>query len=278
MYKVNPFLVHEIEHQNYVLQTKSSTVLITNEQLINILLQIEREQIGQISKEWIENNIINISSEKVIDFLINNNIITIINNIDYKFMKIICCSNNISFTKLFYSIFESKYEIIAISLDEIYNYKFCESDFCIIFLDPFIYSDFICLDKHIKEKNIITKFIFYYNYSLYITNFYKYDWHTPCPKCFLSNLESHLRGSQFTEGLNFQLLIDLIYKKSLKFPVSAEISSYDLVSLMFFLKKQISDFESNKNYVINELCEISLENNQTVKDSSVYWEMCDCYE
>jgi McbB family protein len=147
-----------------------------------------------------------------------------------------------------------------------------------IFLDPFIYNDFICLDKYMKEQNIITKFVFYYNYSLYITNFYKYSWHTPCPKCFLSNLESHLRGSQYTDGLNFQLLIDLIYKKNLNFPVSADISSYDLLSLMFFLKKQLLEFESNENYVVNELCEISLENNQTVKDNSVYWEMCDCYE
>lgn len=278
MYSINPFLIHQINKEEYVVQTKSSTVLITNKELIRILKYVEDENLSELTIEWLEEKTNLLNSDEIITFLLSNNIIKeIISNIN-EIKRIICCTNNNVFSNIFKMVFASKYKIISIPIDEVFKFEFNNTDICILFLNPFLYKEYLKIDLYLKTKNVINKFIIYYNHSLYISNFYKFDWHVPCPKCFFSNLENHLRGNQITEKINFQLLIDLIYEKKVNFPISANIEYYDLISTIYILQYQLSALYNKENFIINELVEISLESNSITKDNAVYWEICDCYE
>lgn len=278
MYKISPFLIHQLNEEEHVIQTKNSTVLITNKELINILRCVEDNNLSELTMEWLEEKTNLLSSSEVITFLLSNNIVKEITSNIYEIKRIVCCTNDNKFSDIFEKVFNSKYEIILISINEIFEFNFCNTDICLFFLNPFLYKDFLNIDAYLKKKDILNKFIIYYNHSIYISNFYKFDWHVPCPKCFFSNLESHLRGNQISEKINFQLLIDLIYEKKVNFPICAKIECYDLISTIYILQYQLSALYNKESYIINELSEISLKNNSVVKDNAVYWEICDCYE
>lgn len=278
MYRINPFLIHQLNKEEYVVQTKSSTVLITSEELIRILRDIENENLSELTTEWLNDKTNLLNSSEVITFLLDNNMIKKVASDICETKRIICCTNNYMFSDIFKKVFESKYEIVIITIDEIFDYMFYDTDICILFLNPFLYREFLKIDLHLKTKNVLNKFIIYYNHSIYISNFFKSDWNIPCPKCFFSNLENHLRGNQVTEKVNFQLLIDLIYEKKVNFPICTNTEYYDLISTIYILQHQFLALYNKENYILSELTEISLVNNSITKDSAVYWEICDCYE
>lgn len=58
------------------------------------------------------------------------------------------------------------------------------NDICYIVLTSFNYIAFQKLANLLRKKNIIHKFVFYYNYCFYFTNYFKKEWHNPCPLCF----------------------------------------------------------------------------------------------
>lgn len=276
MYKVNPFLIHDLESKEAIIQTNSSTVLISNTMLIQLLKKIEINNLEKISEYWLSSNE---CDEEMILFLLDNNIlIKVADILPNQIHRIVCCSNNLQFRDFFKLLFDSKYEIICLDIEMCYQFKFDINDVCVFFLEPFLYTDLLKLADYVKEKNLLSKFIFYYNYSIYISNFYKKDWHIPCPKCFFSNLENHLRGNQITDKMNFQLLIDLIYRKKTIFPIETKLYNYDFMLLMYLLQSQFSSLNARENYVLFELCEIALQTNTLTKDQAVYWEICDCYE
>lgn len=60
----------------------------------------------------------------------------------------------------------------------------------IVFLKVFNFKEYENIVNIVKEKNVVIKIIFSYNYYIYFLNFYKREWYNLCLICFFFELES----------------------------------------------------------------------------------------
>lgn len=277
MYKFKPFLLYHLKEDNYVIQNGEATVIITNNKLVDFLKYLEEEKTLECTDEIFE-EYFDDQAPAAIEFLKHNHIIsdnqTLPNNI--KFENKFLISNDNTF-KDYFNITFSGYEFNYMNVDECLNYSFKENDLIIIFLNPFNLNEYRNLCDIVKETKAIIKMIFYYNHSLYITQYYKQSWYNPCPKCFYYSLETQLRGDINKGSFNFQTLVDLIYKQKPMFKLEANLLPKDFVIIMYILTK---DFNNPSNLVnnINKVYEIDLLTMKINEDNCYHWEVCDCYE
>lgn len=275
MYTIKPFLIHRLD-EGCVLQTGTNTVMIKNEELFAFLENIEINKIKEIQKEEIK-DVFDVSHQVVIEFLLNNEIIIQEKEKNMQYNKVHLFSNNQLFSETFKSaavgIFDS-IEIKDINSD-LKNVK--ENDLCLLFLNPFNLKKYIELVDKLTIENVIIKTVFFYNHSLYISNYHKQEWNNPCPKCFYYSLETQLRGTINSNNINFQIIIDMIYEQSETFEVQANLNTSDFLEILNIL---LSDFKYNKNpnQYINKVYEIDLKDGRVNQDFSYHWELCDCYE
>lgn len=279
MFKINPYLIVNIDINEYIVQTKNSLVIIKNEQLILMLYELEKNQLEEIK----EDDFLKYFNEKdvknVRDFLLKNGIIEYQINFNQSIDDIILIGEEQQFETIFKTIFKGYFKsITTVQLNNYTNKDYQENDFCIVYMNPFNLKQFLKINEYLNDRNVLNKFIFYYNSSLYITNYHKKEWYNPCSICFFSNLESKLRGPINNININYQLLIDLIYKKKSNFNIQIELQNYEFINLMQVLLYEFNLFRTNNNSIVNQVTQINLIDNQVITDEAYYWEECECYE
>lgn len=279
MFLINPYIIHELDNLEYVVQTKNSITIIKNVNIVSMLYALEKENVSVISEIEIGIHLNNIKVEETIRFLLQNGIILKQPEIETTIKRVVLVSNNERFNEIFKINFEEYYkEMLIITFDEYRDVDYRETDLCIIFMNPFIYKKNFEINRFFINMDAIIKNIFYYNNSLYVTNYYNKNWYNPCPLCFFANLESNLRGTINNTNLNYQVLIDIIYSKKANFPIEAKLQNYDYITLIYILLHQFNMFTECKNEIINEINQIVISKNLVIKDAAYYWEECDCYE
>lgn len=279
MYTIKSYLIHDID-DGCILQNGISTVIIKNDKLKRFLENVEQKGVQKISVDFIKQEFQE-QYDDVTKFLLENQIIFEYHEPDLNWNKIWVISNDHTFSNYFkYSIEGSGEDIINLTITDneldLDNLK--ENDLCIVFLNPFDINKYIEICDLIKEKNAIIKTVFFYNHSIYISNFHKKDWFNPCPKCFFYSLETQLRGGLTPNGsFNFQTLIDLLYSNEVKFNIETKLNPVDLITTMNVLSRDLRH-TGNVNNIINNVYEIGLNLNELNEDIAYHWEMCDCYE
>ncbi len=149
-------------------------------------------------------------------------------------------------------------------------------DIAYIILSSFNFSTYTKLANKLRKSNIIHKFVFYYNYSFYFTNYFKYEWHNPCPLCFFCHLEGSLRAeSKLNKKISFQTLIDLIYTKTSHFNTEIVLDKYKILKLIFEVAK---DLEKLSDYNIKLVKQLNVVNFNVDYDIATHWEVCVCHE
>lgn len=276
MYKVQPFIWQNIIQGETMFQTKNSTVIITDEKLINFLIDIENENIIEIDDRVLNKYFIQEEKVRIIDFLLENGIIKREKKKKIDVRRVILLSNDKKFERSM--VFNLK-DILAIDILEMEyfeNYKFGQGDLLLIFLNPFQLKHYEMLSTKVKEKDVLTKFIFSYNNRIYFSNFYKKSWYNPCPSCFFSALESQLRGENSENDINFQTIIDLLYAQKAEFCINLPLDSSAYLQITYLLSKYL--YRVPQNYKIDEVMELNLEDYSVNRDTAYHWGYCDCYE
>lgn len=277
MYKFRSYLIQEI-NCGYVLQNGVTTVVITNAKLIEFLKDIEIKGIIDIE----EQDFLDVFGDEfrsVIKFLIDNKVIVKCEKPNLNFDKIYLFTNNLNISNVVnYCIEDFEEEVINVSIEnceeKINNIN--KNSLCIIFLNPFNLKEYISLCNKLIETNAIIRSSFFYNHSIYISNFYRKAWYNPCPKCFFYALESQLRATLPSNTISFQTLIDLIYKENSKFNIVTNLKKIDSIAIVTLLLKDIKFKNDLTN--INNIYEFELETYSIIEDSAYHWELCDCYE
>ena len=278
MYKIRPFLIYDIEIGT-VFQNGLNTVVVKNKEVIELLKDLDKGKELEISEEKLKSYFPN-NFEAALKFILNNNIIYEEIKPVFSFKDLHVYSNCDAFkTTLDFFIkdidFFEKKEIHDL---ENYNYLPKKDDLAIIFLNPFELGEFKNVVDKFKETGCVVKFIFYYNNSIYISNYYKPEWKNPCPKCFFYSLEAQLRSyGQNPEYLNFQTLVDMFSAKEIKFKSEALLKPHNFIGVMDALFNQFKNI-NNFNAIVNEVWEISVETTYTNTDYCYHFDMCDCYE
>lgn len=281
MYDINPYLLYSINKEKekyHILQTKSNSIIIKSNPLISFLSFLEENEISCISKfeiyNFFEENIE--FSDRVISFLCDNDIFKTRAKKELDFSNIAIYSNDKKndVEYLFRKVFEEM--IVLNSIEDVKTLK--NIGILFILFNPFNLKKLKEVVEKLKEyDNLVYKVIFPYNNSIYISNYYSKKWNNPCPLCFFDSLEAQLRGNINSDlNLNFQMVIDLIYKENTEFEYEGLISERDYLPLMNIILRDITNEKIELN--IDKVYEISLKDYRINNDIAYYWEMCDCYE
>lgn len=277
-YQVNPYLIYELKkEQTTIIQTKESSFATKNSFLINFLNFLEENSIDLISYTDMK-SIFNDekSLQESIDFLVNNKIFSFYKERHLSNKKeILIFSNNTDFVNLATMFWEN---LKIKSLNELEEQCY-DNRIIIICLNSFNLSELKKLAKKCKEHpSNIYKFIFPYNHSIYISNYYSEEWGNPCPLCFFYSIEAQLRGSQTgVDNLNFQVMVDLFYRESGNFEYDGLLDKEDWISVINELNKEFKLPETMSNK-IDDVLKIDLSSYSLSYDTCYHWEMCDCYE
>lgn len=276
LYKIIPFIWHDINEEDTFFQTKNASVVIKNKQLIYMLKELEEKEIVEINEDIFLNYFKKEHVKKVILFLENNKLIKKSISKNIKFEKIILFCNDSDFSELFnyaYSKdFKVKVENSLLGVKE----NILDNCLLIVFLNPFHWKKYEEITELAKKTNVIVKMIFSYNHHTYLSNFYKNEWMNPCPMCFFSELESQLRGEVTENSLNFQTIIDLLYSKSEKFNIEYPLDRKNYIAIIYTLMKNLNP--NLENCDLDEVLSINLTDCSINKDIAYHWGYCDCYE
>lgn len=275
-YRIETFLLHSTE-DFYVVQSKSATIIVTNNNLIKMLEFIEKESIS-ILNDKIALKFFSIDDiHELYTFLLNEHLIQEEQKQELKFENVTLITNNSTFKNTFINNIGNRFKnIICYSQEKVLeDINLADNSDCIfIFWNPFDLKIYENLNSSLYAKNLPIKNIFFYNNSLYVSNFSKKSWCNPCPICYFSILESRLRGIINQNNYNFQTLIDLIYLKKPKFSIGAKLDTIDYIPIFYTLLLQFNNLENS----IDEIFEIALDTHKINSDYAYHWEVCDCYE
>lgn len=257
-----------------------AAAVITNKELIDFLKDCEERHLKKVEYNYISNFFGDLSDE-VIKFLNQNRIIEQSENItNLEVDSVIVISNDKKFLAEFeYVTQDMEKQVEYLSMEEYKRIKEkkTEHTICVIYMNPFSLEKYIDISNFFLNENIMVKMSFYYNHSIYISNIYKKEWYTPCPKCFFYSLESKLRAGNSYNTLNFQTIIDLLYENNPRFEIEGTVMTKDMLSVIMIMIKDLF-YKGDANDILQRVVEYRLEDGSINEDVSYHWELCDCYE
>lgn len=276
-YRIFPFLITNCEEIS-VIQNSQSTVILKKSEMIDFFNWIDSSGVYEVSMKQL-NEIFNEQTEKAIEFMQRNNLIGEIKQKIISYEDITVVSNDEIFIKSmkFNSKGHNENFIYELLPRDFHDFKINNlQSLYIFFLNPFHYKYYTELINIIRDNNILSRFGFYYEHRIFLSNYYKQEWYNPCPLCFFGNVESSLRGnSKLLNTVSFQNLLDLIYKKEPGFEVENTFNNY---SILTFVDTLLKDLDIDNNSQINNVQYIDFNKNIVLSDQAIHWELCDCYE
>jgi McbB family protein len=288
-YSVNNFVYHKLPSDNIVIQNQKGIVKINNKELIDLIVQVDMNNNRQLSKDEIA-EFLGSQTDAAIDFLMNYQIIQEYKNYNFNVKNIKFFSNNYSLNNnLSKHIIELKNDVdIDFTIIQNLETQFNQSDLVIVFLNPY--------DKNLanqirdnvqKSGDCLLLMTYIYNSRFYMDSLYNPKWKNPCHHCHMGYIESQLRMNEYG-NLSYQSLIDIIYQEDNSFKVEAPLSTIDLYNIIVLifnhLDKHVFRTKGRVLFLDESLDEINsttvfnLENKAISKDTSIHWELCDCYE
>lgn len=183
-YKVQPFIWQRIKKNKTIFQTKSTTIIVTSENLTNFLLDVEKERRTEIDESYLTKYFSEEEKEKVMNFLLTNRLLVLSEERNLDIENIVLLTNDKKFEKSFQYNLKDSCKSKTIDLEVFYEMTFHPKDVLIVFLNPFDLKTMNELTEEIKKKDLLVKFIFAYNNKIYFSNFYKKSWCNPCRCCF----------------------------------------------------------------------------------------------
>lgn len=276
-YKIYPFLLHDFEDNQLVVQNMKNIVLIHHKDMIEFFFELDKYSYQSLDMVLLNKHFGN-KSDKALQFLIDNQLIfeEKSSSLIYKKINIFsndeCVNNSLKF-----NLEGSQKTINFFQVDyyDMFNFDYNNEieNLNIFILNPFNYKKIVELTSYLKKENLIFQMAFYYNNNFYISNYYKEEWKNPCPCCFFSKIESELRAES-QMGINtFQTIMDIIYKKEPMFQTEAILQPYNILPLVNIIKKQISSFDESLLKLVNSL---DITTSRVTVDVAMHWELCDC--
>jgi len=274
MYTITPFVWHQVD-EGTIIQTQHSITLIQDIKLQNFMQEQEMLQKTHFDALEIKQRF-GSESEQVIDFLLDNKLIKKKAEMKLEFQRLIVVSQENKFIELVKQIWGEEYTVIGCDFDFLEKIEIRVTDLILGFVMPFSIDELEILRNTADECDAYLKVLFPYDGKMYISNFYRKSWANPCPVCFFSEIECQLRGEAGEYSINFQTLMDLIYKKNPEFTYEIPLRGSDYLKIAYAISTHLSGDLTEKE--INEVLEMELATGKIRRDISYHWGYCDCYE
>lgn len=253
-------------------------------------------------KDWEENYkksvsnselelLFNNETSEAIDYLGHYGIIelTKLNKTQINEIKIL--SNNRNIGKTLFETLKAKYEnnlnVSQIGLEE-FEWQNFDNNLLIVFLNPYEKKFVKTLLR--KQENLhktVSLMGYVYANNFYLDCFYSVDWKLPCHNCHMGHIQSSLYLSDDQEATYQQLIDSLFSETKDQFLVGMPLNSIQELNISCLISNKINEYLNDLNILNSQLLHMEDLNKCTLldlttfrkyEDTSLHWEMCDCYE
>lgn len=288
-YTINKFLFYPLDKKGVVIQTANGITQIYDNRMIELLREWEENFIKSVCHSNLETIFKNETNEAV-QYLIHYGIIesTVINLSKIYDIKIM--SNNKKIGNLLYETLREKYEHLNVSQVHIHEFEYqnLDNNLFIIVLDQYdkkFVKSLLNKQRNFHETVFLMGYVYANNF--YLDCFYSTDWKLPCHNCHMGHIQSSLYLSD-DEVATYQQLIDSLYSETdEQFLVGIPLSSIQEINIACLISNKanayLSDlkaFDSRLLHIedLNKCTLMDLNTFKKYEDTSIHWEMCDCYE
>ncbi|MFO1441768.1 McbB family protein [Bacillus sp. Bva_UNVM-123] len=285
-YNIHKFLFYKLS-EAVVIQTSQGISKINDNRMITLLTEWELKFNKTTTYLELE-SIFNEDTQEAIEFLMNYKIIEEIKNKEVKINGITIISNNDSISELVYNTllnkFEGILEVNKINTENVY----CEDlnqKLLVVLLNPYnkkFAKEFVETQKDLK--NSISLFGYIYSNNFYLDCLYSVDWKLPCHNCHMGHIQNSLYAGEENE-VTYQHLIDTLYSETNdSFEVGTHLDAIQDLNIACLVSNKVNSFLGDLGKLnlhpqsINKCVLLDVSTLKKYEDTSIYWEMCDCYE
>ncbi|WP_409294024.1 McbB family protein [Peribacillus sp. SCS-26] len=263
-----------------ILQNDYGIIRITNQKMVEFLLEIEKEQLTNVSSAVIFTEFDNNTAEAT-DFLLKHGVIEERKVNNFNLENIIVSSNDEKVGSTLEQFLEAGTYLSFKDFEGINEFK--GNTLCLIFLNP--YSRKLAKkirDKFLEREDCLLMISYLYNNNLYIDSPYSSKWKSPCHICQIGLIESELRNSD--ENHNYQSFIDELYTLESEFQVELPLSKIQHLNISTEILNRLDKFMGRNKYNTISNRELyrglvmNITTNEIRLDTTIHWEYCDCYE
>lgn len=280
-YIIRNFAVLPVSENHIVLHNDFGVVRITNQDIIKLLLRFDKEKLIEYSFEnftdcFKEENL------KVIKFLEKYGVIEEKANNNFEIENLLLISNDEPLSGNIQEFVSEKFNFNYVNIKSIESLNIPSNTLCFVFLNPYSRKTAKKIrDKFLQNTGSYLMISYLYHNQLYIDSPYHSEWKSPCHLCQLGIIEEELRDS--LNNNNFQSFIDNLYEKEPDFQIETILSKSQILNVTTTIVNRIEQFCGiNKfNYMnsseINKGIVMNLDHNYKRMDTTIHWELCDCY-
>lgn len=284
-YQIAKYIIFSLQNGDAVVQNQDSIVIVNNHLMIDMLSNWDRQRVREVSLKEIS-DYFNDDAKEALEFLTGYNILKEIKPRLIDIDKISILSNHDEvgnfIEKTIREDYGDKFQINSYNLSNLPSSE--GKEFLIVFLNPYSKK----IGKFLKErqeKNPQSKLIFsyVYNSNFYIDCLYAPEWKVPCHECHIGHIQSQSYLEE-DKNMTYQQIIDILYSSEEDFKIEMPLTGLQKINITKLLLNKVYKYV-NDLYVSRlhpqELSNCTLLDLSTMKhweDTSIHWEMCNCYE
>lgn len=286
IYRINPYLFYNLNDKHAVVQTSFGLTKITDTRMKNFLLDSEKNKIKTATIDLF-NNYFNEITYAAIDFLTTYRVIELDIDINIDINSISVYSNHSPSNELIYNTLHSQYKdkLKVNAISEINLEVLDEKTLLIVFLNPYDKNLIKSIQEWQKDnKESISLISYVYSNNFYMDCFYSPKWKLPCHNCHMGHIKSNFYSGESNESTYQQLIDELYIETEDKIGIGSPIDSKSVLNISCEIINVVSNYLSDLERTTFDLEDsnvctlIDLNNFKRYKDTSIHWEMCDCYE
>lgn len=289
-FTINKYLFYEVDQESAVIQTANGITKISDKRMIELTKNWEESFIESISYLDLEFYFKD-DTQEAIEYLNHYGIIELEKENITRINGIKIFSNSENIGKYLSDTLKKKYQnrmnVDQIGLNE-FQEKNLENNLFIIMLNPYdkkIVKQLLEIQK--KLHNTVSLMGYVYANNFYLDCLYSVDWKLPCHNCHIGHIHSSLYLSDDQEATYQQLIDSLFSETKDQFIVGMPLNSIQELNIACLISNKVYAYLYDLNTINSQLLHAEDFNKCTLmdlttfkkyEDTSLHWEMCDCYE
>lgn len=285
IYKVNKFLYYFAKDDLMICQNEFGVVKIHHRSIIDFLKNIHLEVRNRDTVTYDEmKGVFPEDTEGVINFLLSHQLISEYHELNFNIQQVLLISNSIEVENMVVNNINEDIVINSLSIDRIEEIdKFEENTLIVLFLNPYIKTKAkLIRDISMKSNNCFVITSYMYNERFHFDSVFSSEWKTPCHICNLGILEETLTHNRVAN--DYKEFIDNLMIQHSQFVPESILGKRKIINIATFLINKIEGIIGVDKYVqfdMNDFknnYQINLNDQTFLTDTSIHWELCDCYE
>lgn len=284
VYKINKFLYYFIKDDLMICQNEFGVVKIHHQSLIDFLKSIHIEVRNKETISYDEvNNFFPDDTEGVIDFLLSRQLISEYHELNFNIQRVLMISNSEEVEKMVIDNIHEDIVVSSLGLEETEQLNsFEDNTLVVLFLNPYIKSKAkLIRDISMKSRNCFVITSYMHNEKFHFDSVFNSEWKTPCHICNMGILEETLTHNRIAN--DYKKFIDTMMTEHSEFIPASILGKRKVINISTFIINKIEAIVGADTYAqfnmkdFKNNYQVELNDQSFFTDTSIHWELCDCY-